>query len=320
MQPYYIGVDIGGTKVAYGLYNEKKELLGRWQHLSDSAAGAAVFLDEVAAQIRSAMGSHNIPAKSLAGVGVCVPSFVLFEEGVILKTPNLPKLCNFPARAYLEVQLETRVVLDNDCNVAALAESRYGAGSGFRHILYCAVSTGLGSGIIIDGKVFRGSYGFAGEAGHMLVDVQQGDLECECGHKGCFESHIGGSKITKRVARRIQLGEKSVIEELCGGKLEAITAQDIHKACEMGDGLALWALEHMARYLGLWLYNLYQIFNMDCFVFGGGITHFGPILFNRVRAVFDCLNQNELPVYFKMAGLGDDFGIRGAVELLFEKV
>ena len=208
-----------------------------------------------------------------------------------------------------------RVILDNDTHVAALAEHKKGAGRGFQHMVYCAVSTGIASGIIINNQLFRGRYGWAGETGHMLITPGKG-IECGCRNKGCFMSYCSGSMIVKHIRNRIAAGEQTLMTELAGSP-EQITAVHIQQAFDRGDSMAKWAVEQMAQYLAVWLYNLYQVLNINCFVFGGGLVHFGDRLFPRIRELFDQYNGNDLPVYFKFAELGDNFGIIGAAELLF---
>jgi len=181
-------------------------------------------------------------------------------------------------------------------------------------MLYCPVSTGISSAIIIDGKLFRGSYGWAGESGHTIITPGEGVM-CGCGNRGCMMSYVSGSMIAKHVQNRIAQGEKTVMTELAGGA-DRITALHIQQGYDLGDPLALWAVAQMAKYMAVWLYNLYVSFNINCFVFGGGLLKFGDRLFPAVRAQFDAYNQSDLPVHFKNAELTEDFGIVGAMELL----
>ena len=184
---YVIGIDAGGTKVAYGLFGESGELLDRMQHPTDICAGGEAFSDTVAENIMALLSRNSLNEADLDGVGICMPSFILFDEGRILMTSAMPGIKNFPMRDYLSERIHTRIVLDNDSNAAALAEYRRGAGRGSRHLVYITAGTGLGSGIVIDGKLFRGSYGWAGECGHMLATPDEG-LMCGCENRGCFMS------------------------------------------------------------------------------------------------------------------------------------
>lgn len=316
MKLYYMGIDVGGTKIEYGLFDADKNLVKKYVHPTDRSLEPEKLFDGIVAKIKSIFDENNLPFESLDGVGLCLPSFVKADEGYILMTSNLPKIKNFPARDYLKERLNTKVVIDNDGNAAAIAEFRHGAGRGNKHMLYCPVSTGVSSAIIIDGKLFRGSYGWAGESGHTLITPGEG-IECGCENQGCFMSHISGSMITRRVVARIEEGEKSIMPDLAAG-IENIKAEHIIEAYHKDDELAIWAIEHMAEYMGLWLFNIYQILNINLFVFGGGLVNFGAPLFDRAIANFRKYNHIDLPVEFKFAELGEDFGIIGALELLFD--
>ncbi|MDR0451775.1 MAG: ROK family protein [Treponema sp.] len=324
MEQYTVGVDVGGTKTAYGLLDGGKNIVARLSHGSDAACSPEAFFGRIAGNVRELMAAGHVRKGDLRGVGVGVPSFVLFEEGRIVKTSNLPNLRDFPARAYLAEKLGgVRVILDNDAHAAAIAEHRLGAGRGFDSLLYCPVSTGISSAIIIGGRIFRGSYGWSGESGHMIMTPDDG-VECGCGNRGCVMSWCSGSMIAKHVQNWIDAGERSCIPEFAGGG--EISCLHIERAYNAGDALARRAVAQMIKYLGVWTYNLYVTFNISCFVFGGGLLKMwrnlegdgkGGNLLESMKAVFDGYNRNDMPVYFKEAELGDDFGVIGASELLF---
>lgn len=314
---YVIGIDVGGTKIALGLFNEHKKLIAESRTSSNPDLGPERFFDALIQEIKNLMNLESIAPVQLAGIGLGMPSFILFEQGHIVKTSNLVKLHDFPARAYLMERLGTAVVLDNDTHVAALAEHRLGAGRGHRNMFYCALSTGIASAIIIDGKLFRGSYGWAGESGHTIITPGQG-IRCGCGNQGCVMSWCSGSMIVKHIRLWIQQGEKTLMTEMAGSA-EHITCSDLEAAYHRGDPLAIRALDQMTRYLGLWLFNLYVTLNINCFVLGGGLLKMGKTILEPVRRVFDEYNRNELPVYFYLPELGDRFGIIGAAELIFEQ-
>lgn len=317
MSIYTIGVDVGGTKTAYGLFDEQKKLIYKNTCITHTDLNGEELFDEIVENINTIMGDFNISADDLRGIGIGMPSFVMYEEGKIVKTANIKRIRNFQARNYMIKKMggNVRIMLDNDAHTAALAEHRNGAGRGFRHMLYCPVSTGISCGIIINNELFRGRYGWAGESGHMIVTPGQG-IECGCGNQGCLMSWCSGSMIVKHVQQRLANDEKSIIEELARDT-DNISAMHINAAWEKNDPLAIWAVEQMAQYMGVWLYNMYTTLNINCFILGGGLLNFGDKLFDRVREVFDQYNHCDLPVYFKKAELADDYGIIGAAELLF---
>ncbi|MDR2630524.1 MAG: ROK family protein [Spirochaetaceae bacterium] len=317
MGAYVMGIDVGGTKIACGLFDEKKTLVAQRRCPSDPALPPEAFFDGLIREVHTLLDEQSLDLDALRGIGLGMPSFILFEQGHIVKTSNLVNIRDFPAKTYLTERLPGMpIVLDNDAHVAALAENRFGAGRGFKNMLYCPISTGIATGIIINGKLFRGTYGWAGETGHMIATPGEG-LVCGCGNQGCFMSWCSGSMIIKHIQSWIAQGAKTLMTDLAGDAAK-IDCFYLEMAYDRGDPLAQRALDQMARYLGLWFFNLYMTFNIDCFVLGGGLLKMGEKLLDPVRRIFDSYNRNEKPVYFKPAELEDRFGIIGAAELIFE--
>ena len=307
---YIFGIDAGGTKVAYGLFDREGELLKKYQHPTDIEADGPAFSEEIIAMIHKILEERQASLREVEGVGICMPSYIRFESGYIHMTSAMVNIKDFAMRDYLEERLGVQVVLDNDSNAAALAEYRRGAGRGLRNMVYMAVSTGIGSGIIINGDLFRGSYGWAGESGHML-DTPDDGIMCGCGNYGCFMSQISGRNLPKRLGIRLLRGKKSLLEEVKERNGEAL-----FKAVRKGDELAGEELAHMAHHLAVCVYNIYQLLNINSFVFGGGLTSFGESLFGPMRQEFDRYDHIKMPVEFRFAELKKDFGIIGAAELL----
>ena len=306
---YVIGIDAGGTKVAYGLFDENNKIIDRVQHKTDADTDGPEFSDTLVRQIKALMKKNILTFDHLKGIGIGMPSFIQRDTGYVFMTSAMPRIKDFAMRDYLEAYLPVHVVLDNDANAAAIAEYRHGAGRGTRHMVYVVIGTGFGSGLIIDGKVFSGSYGAAGECGHALATPDKG-LMCGCENRGCFMSHIAGKHLPERVKMGLEKGIRSILTpEKADGKL-------LLKAYEEGDPLALEQIEHMAHYIALCVFNLYQVLNIDTFVFGGGLTGLGDALFDRVRKEFDRYYHITFPVHFKMAELKEDIGIIGAAEFL----
>lgn len=316
---YYIGIDIGGTKIVYGLFDEKLNLLDKQKQLSDDKLEGTEYFSVIVNGIIEFIRDEQLSLSDIKGIGIGMAGFVDFEQGKLIRSPSLPKLLNFPVADFLNEKLggKLRIVLDNDCHSGALAEYRRGAGRNYSHMLYCPVSTGISTGIIINGKLFRGSNGASGESGHMLADVQgKLKIECGCGNSGCFNSLCSGKAITHHVRGWISEGEETVITELAGS-IEEITAEHINIAYEQNDAMAEKAIEQMAQYMAMWLFNVYMVFNIDCFVFSGGLLAFGDKLFERVIELFKQYQHNGFEVHFYKTELGTDSGLIGAVELLF---
>lgn len=307
---YIIGVDTGGTKVAYGLFDSNYKLVYRVEFPTDIRADGPELSDEIIRTVFSILEEHDLDLNQLSGVGVCMPSYILFDKGHVFMTSALPKIKDFPMRDYLSSRLPVPIAIDNDANVAALAEHRHGAGRGSNHMVYVATSTGIGSGIIINNEVFRGSYGWAGECGHMIATHGEG-IQCGCRNSGCFMSYASGRYAPKHVRNRIKAGEQSILS-----REKDIQCAHILKAYYQGDKLAIEIIEMMAEYIALCLFNVYQLLNINLFVFGGGLVNVGDALFGRVVENFNKLNHIDLPVDFRFAELKNLFGIIGAAELI----
>ena len=313
MKKYRIGVDVGGTKVAYGLFDDTDKLLDRFQHPTPVRADGPAFADLIMEKIREMLSCNQLAEEDLTGIGICMPSYILFDQGYVCMTSAMPNVRDFAMREYMQARLSIPVILDNDGNAAAIAEHRYGAGRGSRHMIYMAVSTGIGSGLILNNEIFRGSYGWAGESGHMLLTPDEGEA-CGCGNRGCFMSWGSGRFLPRHIRNKAYNREEQTVLDL-SGELDGI---ELLRACREGDPIALEVLDQTAHTITVCVYNIYQLLNVNLFVFGGGLVNFGSILFDRVRREFDRYNHTPEPVEFRFAELKQDFGIIGAAELAKE--
>ena len=289
---FYAGIDIGGTKVALGVFGEDKTLLGKRKFPSDPSLSGEEFFQRTVEVLKELLEELSLPLDGLAGVGVGLPCMVRYPQGEVVLCAMLPALNGFGVKACLENLLPgVQVEVDNDAHCAALAESRHGAGIGRPHMLYCPVS------------------------GHTIVTPGAG-IPCGCGNTGCIQSYSSGGMIVRHIRKWIENGEETLMTQLAGSP-EKIDARHLEMAARAGDPMALRALDQMALYLGIWVFNLYMTLNIDCFVFGGGLVNMGDLLFGRIRKVFDSYRQTEEPVDFLFAQCGQDAGILGALELLF---
>lgn len=315
-----IGIDIGGTKIAYGLFDSNKKLMAQQKRQSDASLEADKFFDYVIEGIYDLLRVNNIVMEDIDGIGIGMPSFIDFQKGYIVKTGSLPKIHDFHLREYLHQKLgnNLKIIIDNDANTGALAEYRCGLDKEFKHIMLCPVSTGISTGIIINGELFRGSYGWAGESGHMLTSIPDKNSSpvCGCNNSGCLNYLCSGKMIVKHIADWISEGEDTIMLKLAGG-ISNLNASHINQAYDMGDVMARKAVEQMAQYMAIWLYNLYLVLNINCIVFSGGLLAMGEKLFGRVRELFHEYNKSDFPVYFYETKMGEDTGIIGAMELLF---
>ncbi|NIS81406.1 MAG: ROK family protein [Anaerolineales bacterium] len=233
----------------------------------------------------------------------------------MLKAPNLPGWIDIPLRDRLMEHFELPVVIGNDANVAALGEWQFGAGKGTRHLIYLTISTGIGGGVIVDGRLVTGADGLAGELGHMTVDPQ--GPRCGCGQNGHLEAIAAGPAIARNTIAMLESGRNSTLREKYQ-KTGKITAKDVGLAARKGDEVARTAVEEAGEVLGRFLASLAHAFNPEIFVLGGGVSQIGPLLFETIRSAFS--KSVIHPAYSKTlrivpAALGDDAGLVGAMVL-----
>jgi len=320
-QHVFIGVDIGGTKIAAGLVDAQGAILTqlRTPMVSNSDAASAV------ARVRSAIETvlaeaekYSVDQHSVAGIGICAPGPLDPETGIIINPPNLPCWRNFPLASEIAQHYGVPVVVDNDANAAALAEARWGAGRGYRNIFYATIGTGIGTGIIFDAHIYHGRTGGAGEGGHMSIDYR--GPRCGCGKLGCIEVLAAGPAIARRARTKLAAdsSRSSAILGLAGGNLDAVSSEMVGTAYVAGDPLARQVLHETTELLALWLGNIVDLLEPDVMIVGGGVAAMLNPFFDEVRRLLPDYSVNsrvqEIPLL--MAHYGADAGIAGGAALI----
>lgn len=309
---WFVGVDIGGTKVAAGLVDANGEISSHVREPMISNSSAQVGLDAVLSAIARVMPND---ATDVAGIGICAPGPLDPKTGVILNPPNLPCWRNFPLAESVQKHYSAPVKVDNDANAAALAETRWGAARGCRNVFYATIGTGIGTGIVFDGKIYHGRTGSAGEGGHVSIDYE-GPI-CRCGKPGCIEILASGTAIAQRARQEMAAGATSSMLELAGGDVAAFTGEIVGKASAAGDALATRVLTEAAELLALWLSNIVDLFDPDVIVIGGGAAALYQPFFGKLHERISHLTVNpradEIPVL--PARYGADSGIAGGAAL-----
>ncbi|MGC2476730.1 MAG: ROK family protein, partial [Candidatus Sulfotelmatobacter sp.] len=266
----YLGVDIGGTKIAVGVVdNEGKILAQSRSPMVANGTGEAGF-DAVDHAIRSMIETDA--ARKVQGIGICAPGPLDPHSGVVLNPPNVPCWRNFPLAARVDAKYRVPVKVDNDANAAALAETRWGAARGYKYVFYATIGTGIGTGIVLDGSIYHGSTGSAGEGGHVSIDYH-GPL-CGCGKRGCIEILAAGPAIAKRARAKLAAdpSRHSEILDLVNGDLGSVTTEKVAQAYASGDLTAGEVLTETADFLTAWLGNIVDLFDPDVIVIGGGVA------------------------------------------------
>jgi len=311
-QKVFVGVDIGGTKVAAGLVDAGGAILSQCRVPMVSNSSAEDGLNAVLAAISKVIaGSSNV----VQGIGICAPGPLDPRTGVVLNPPNVPCWRNFPLAQSVQERHSVPIKVDNDANAAALAETRWGAAQGYKHVFYTTIGTGIGTGIVFDGRIYHGHTGSAGEGGHVSIDYR-GPV-CRCGKPGCIEILASGTAIAQRARDLVSAGEKSTMFELAGEKANAITGEIVAKASFAGDPLATRILGEAAEMLSVWLSNMIDLLDPDVIVIGGGAAALYQPFFDQIRARVSKITVNPRANEVPMVGAryGADSGIAGGAAL-----
>lgn len=302
-----IGVDLGGTRIRAALLDDNLSILMRDETLTLGEEGPDAVIGRMADLIRSVWPQGD----SVLGIGVSSPGPLDPVTGVVLAPPNLPGWHHVPLAQRLNEAFRVPVYVGNDANVAVLAEVARGTARGCKHAIYVTLSTGIGGGVLIDGRLLLGHGGFAAEIGHMVMLINGQELR--------FEQAAAGPALAKQARERIEQGAESIITQLVQGDLSRIDSKIVGQAAAQGDALALEIVQRAGRLIGLGLTSLLHLFNPEIVVIGGGVSKMGSLLLDPMRAAI-----RESVIYegyidrlrIEMAALGEDVSIIGAAALV----
>ena len=313
MKKYCFGVDVGGTTVKLGLFTPEGEVVEKWEIPTRTENGGSAILPDVSASVTEKMKEREIAKEAVIGVGVGVPGPV-DDSGIVYKAVNLGwGVMNISGE--LEKRLGVTVKAGNDANVAALGEMWCGGGKGCKDVVLATLGTGVGGGIIVNGKVVTGSKGAGGEIGHMHI-VDEEEEACGCGNHGCLEQYASATGIVRLANRRLAASDDESVLRISQEKNE-LSAKAVFDAVKDGDKVACEIAEEFGKYLGKGLAIIAAVVNPEVFVLGGGVSKAGEILCDYVSKYYEkyafhgCKNAD-----FKLATLGNDAGIYGAAKLV----
>lgn len=309
MTKQIIAVDLGGTQIRTARYDEKLNLLQRENTLTLAHEGLEPTLDRIKAYIHKVMPDNK---DDVLGIGFSAPGPLNPNTGIIVSPPNLPGWHNVPLGDIISEEFGVPAFIGNDANVAVLAEASKGAAQGHRNVVFITVSTGVGSGIITDGRLLLGTEGLGAELGHIPILVD-GDKVSS------IELEAAGHSIARKIRQRIENGEHSIMTERVAGDLDKIDAKVVGQAAADGDTVAIEQLAYTGRIIGLGIVTALHLFNPEMIVLGGGVTKTGDFLFTSMyetmRAhVMDSAYIDNLKI--ERAELGDDVALVGAAALV----
>ncbi|EHQ60846.1 glucokinase, ROK family protein [Paenibacillus dendritiformis C454] len=307
----YVGVDLGGTAIKVGICDAEGRLLQTFEGPTEVAKGPDTVIDNIENYIRRIVEESPYDWSQVAGIGAGVAGFTNVKEGVILLAPNVG-FKDVPIRAILEERLGKPVKIDNDANVAALGEAWSGAGKGIDNCVCYTLGTGVGGGIIINGKIVQGFSGMAGELGHIAVIPDLEAIQCGCGKMGCLETVSSATGIIRMAKDAVERGDRTSLS-----LLEDIAAKDVFDAAKAGDEVAVRIISRAAFYLGKSMAAVAVTLNPERFIIGGGLSKAGEFLFEQIRETFKKLTPEPVTrgVSIVPAQLGNDAGMIGAAGL-----
>jgi glucokinase len=314
-----LGLDLGGTKTAVGVVAADGSVLSRREISTIEAGDGERLLERVALLAEKACSQISVRPETVQGVGIALPGPFDPSSQRPIVVPGFPELADFPVIPYFERRWQRPARAENDANAAAMGEARYGSGAGARVVCYFTISTGIGGGVVVDGKLYRGATGQAGEFGHLKL--QACGPPCRCGDRGCLEALASGTAIGRRAREAALLGA-GILHELALSDPAAPTAADCAAAVRQGDPLALAVWEIAMADLGAGVATVVSLFNPDRVVLGGGVSRSADLVLPAVRRVVNtrCMPMLASAVEIVAAALGDNVGVVGAAALLDEAI
>ncbi len=313
---YVVGVDMGGTKILAAVVGLNGQIVARLKVMTKAEKGADDVINRISDCISESIEKANLRASQIRAIGIGAPGVVDPVAGEVLYAPNL-HWSNVPLKGALENLLNIPVFVDNDVNLGTLGEQALGAGRGVDNLVGIFVGTGIGGGIVLNGKLFYGANRTAGEIGHVIL--KPGGPKCSCGNRGCLEALASRTAISRYVQKAItQQGKKSILPELNGGNLDMVRSRALAKAVEKGDKLTLKAIRRARHYLGIGVATVVGLVNPQVVVLGGGLIE--ALGDDFVNGVHHAASKLALPnamngVDVVSATLGDDAGAIGAAAL-----
>jgi glucokinase-like ROK family protein len=316
---YIAGIDIGATSLEVALADVTGLILGQQAEPTDVHLSPESVLGRCSEMLLELIQAQGATADQILGIGVGVPGPVDFARGVLVAPPLMPEWENFPIRDFFKKTFNSAfVVVDNDVNIMALGEQRAGDGAGIDHFIFVKIGTGIGAGIISNGKIHRGSDGSAGDIGHICVD-KEGPL-CACGNKGCLEAMAAGPAIVSKAVEAARNGTSPALSQMRASNGGVLRPEDVNAACREGDPAALDIIRESGKMIGDVLASLVNFFNPSHIFIGGGISNFGNHLLVAIR---QAVLQRSLPLAtthlsIKFSRMGSKVGIIGAISLALD--
>jgi len=315
-----IGVDLGGTNVRAAVTDREGSILGEGRRPSMAMDGPQVTIPEIIQAIRDAISDAGVQAEDVCGIGMGVPGRHISKEGIVVWSPNFKDWGGLQLLAPIRDELGIPAFMGNDVNVAALGEFRFGAARDVNSMVMLTLGTGIGGGIILDGKLWLGANEGGGEIGHQIINPN--GRRCGCGNFGDLEGEAGRDAIIERALRKIYMGRKTMLTQQLEPKFLDLTPAMLAEAAAQGDKLAIEVMEETGYFVGIGVANAINFLNVEMVVIGGGISAAGSALWDPIMRTVraNALKEAVEVCQIVPSALGDDAGIMGGVVLVLQEM
>ncbi len=313
---YALGVDLGGTSVKLGIVSNKGKIVTKLALPSNAEKGHLEVIKQIKLGINQILSQQKIKIK---GIGIGAPGTVSIKKGTVENPPNLPGWNKVNLGKIIQNEFKLKTFVENDANAAAIGEMIFGAGKNHNSFVMITLGTGVGGGVIINKKIYRGEFGAAGEIGHMSIDFN--GPQCNCGSVGCVETYVGNNYLKHRIIKQLENNPGTKILELVNNEIEMITPIVVQEALVMNDVFARMIVNDMGLQIGAALASVSNLLDVSTFIIGGGVSGFGEPLFNKIRETITARVLTPLKKRVKVlpARLKNDAGIKGSSALVFYK-
>ena len=310
---YYLGIDLGGTNITAGLVEKDGKIFAKKSTPTMNGRQAADILDDMADLCNKLLEENNLELKDIKSLGIGLPGLLDKKKGIAVYANNL-NFDNINVVKEMKKRIDLPVYIENDANCAAIGENTCGAAYGDKNVIYVTLGTGVGAGIILDGKVFDGAFGGGGEAGHMVIEAY-GEM-CTCGRKGCWEAYASANALRREGRIAAAKYPTSKIFQMVDGDIRLIDAKTVFDAADEGDEVAKEIIHRYQTYVAIGLVNLVNIFQPEAIIIGGGICAQGSKLVDPIIEILNTrIYGGKLRTKIAIATLGNDAGVVGAAML-----
>ena len=316
---YYAGLDLGGTFVKGGIVDDKGNIVAKDKIPTGKDRPYTEIAHDMAALVKSLAKKAGVAESDLKAVGIGSPGTIDSKNGVIVYSNNI-RWENVPLCREIEKRLSLPTYITNDANAAALGENFCGAGKDYASMVFITLGTGVGGGIIIDGKIFEGNKSAGAEIGHEVI--RMGGEKCTCGRRGCFEAYASATALIQQTKRAMQKNKDTLLWKLCENDIEKVDGKTVFDAKDAGDKTAARVVKNYIRYLAEGVTNLVNVFRPEAIVLGGGVCAQGEKLIRPLKRRVNALaygGTEYAPVAITTASLGNDAGLCGAARLAMLK-